>query len=729
VCAIPEFYPNWRTFELELFSFGLVNINNNQPTHFSPTSSTLIDLLFASLNLEPLFYDQIAFPGTSKHDLIFGTFDFDVIRRPTSSDMSYYDFKNINLVELISAANDTPWDLCCSCPEINSRVDLFQFFIHSLFENFVPLKHFCIRDSSNQWFTPDVLAAIRERNQAYSFWKRTRSDAAFEYFRACRKRASSKIKNAKINYFQPKFNSKLNPRILWKNLNKLGLGKRKSCAQDVNGEELNNFFLQNQVPSLLSPSHLTFQERDGSFDFRLFEQHEVLNAVKRIKSNATGADGIHLRFLKLILPCILPTITNIFNFSITCSLFPDSWKVGIVTPVPKIKNPGSLGDFRWITIVPVLSKIFEHPIRNQLLGFIDSNCFLNNYQSGFRNRHSCISALPKITDDISTEMDNNKFTILTCLDFSKAFDSLDHLILCNKLNSSFNFSPRICSFIYSFLHNRSQCVKFNNSLSSFSNIVSGVPQGSVIGPLLFSLFINDLPDVCRNLTIHMYADDVQLYISQPIGLVEDMVCRINEDLYRINSWARDNNLKLNPSKSLCLPIYKNFIDFDSLPVIFLNNSPIPYLSRINNLGVELAHDLSWDYQINRIIGNTYGTLRKLWPIAKFIPLDTRVRLVKTLILPFFTYASDIFCSLNSELERKIIVAFNSACRFAFQLRRFDSISDKVLLVLGHSLISFLEIRSCVTMFKIINNYLPLYLRDKITLFNSNRLSKNIILPF
>jgi len=202
--------------------------------------------------------------------------------------------------------------------------------------------------------------------------------------------------------------------------------------------------------------------------------------------------------------------------------------------------------------------------------------------------------LLKVTDNIARELDMGNFTALTLLDFSKAFDSLDYNILCNKLNSIFRFSPRVCNFIRSFLNGRSQAVKVNNNYSSPLNILSGITQGSVTGPLFFCLFINDLPDVCHHSNVHMYADDVQIYYSRPIGLLEDCVYRVNEDLERISQWATRNNLKLNPAKSVCLPIYKSDIHLHSLPSVILNNCIVPYVDSIFNLGVNMNRKLTCD---------------------------------------------------------------------------------------------------------------------------------------
>jgi hypothetical protein len=176
-----------------------------------------------------------------------------------------------------------------------------------------------------------------------------------------------------------------------------------------------------------------------------------------------------------------------------------------------------LSDYRNVSIVPVLSKVVKILIRDQILSFVDSHSLLSPFQSGFRKNHSYVTALLKITEDISIGKDNRNLTLLTAFDFSKAFDSLDHNILCHKLKVIYRFSPRVCSFIKSFLCNRIQMVKVKNCLSNPLSVTSGVPQGSVIGPLLFSSsLMNCLTIVPIAKSICMQMKHLYIYQNQLI---------------------------------------------------------------------------------------------------------------------------------------------------------------------------------------------------------------------
>jgi hypothetical protein len=219
----------------------------------------------------------------------------------------------------------------------------------------------------------------------------------------------------------------------------------------------------------------------------------------------------------------------------------------------KISNPSDFSDYRPIAILSCLSKAFEVCMRrSQMVEHLMLNKLLDPLQSGFKPNNSTETALLKVVDDVSRAADLKCGSVLTLLDFSKAFNSIDHELLPIKLSNYFNFSSSAISMIRAYLTGRSQGVCVDGVASDSAHITSGVPQGLVLGPLLICLFMNAILEVMRHCKYHIYVDDVQLYISGRYDVMADCVARLNDDLARIHGWSMSNGLLLNPNKTMAM---------------------------------------------------------------------------------------------------------------------------------------------------------------------------------
>ena len=248
---------------------------------------------------------------------------------------------------------------------------------------------------------------------------------------------------------------------------------------------------------------------------------------------------------------------------------------------------------------------------------------------------------------------------MTLLNHSKAFYTINHQILCNKLLQFYNCSKQAVTLLNSYLCGRFQRVHIKDISSTFLPVQNGVPQG----PLLFSLCISDLPYVLNKCKIHLYADDVQIYNSFTVQNVDVCVSEINEDLERVYQWARGNGLGINPTKSKSLVISRVLLDVSSIQNIKLNDSPIKFVHEEWNLGVVFNKNVTWSSHITSKTGKVDGMLRTLWVTQKYPPFKIRMLLAKSFLLPTLLYCCEIYANCDSSDKSKLNKLFNNMTRY------------------------------------------------------------------
>ena len=314
---------------------------------------------------------------------------------------------------------------------------------------------------------------------------------------------------------------------------------------------------------------------DTRFCFSPISITTTLNNLNKLKtSKATGLDKIPAKSLKISSTIIAPSLTYIFNLSITTGIFVDDWKDARVTPIYKSDDRRKCENYRPISILSVVSKIFEKAVFEQLYYYLNDNSLLSRFQSGFRPGHSTLSLLIQMCDHWLENLDNAELNGIVSIDIKKAFDSINHSILLNKMNEQFGIRGIELRWFQSYLSKRRQVCIVNGHSSSFKEIICGVPQGSILGPLLFLLYINDLPSCLETTTPGLFADDTQIHTSS--SNFTDLVNKLNQDLENVCKWLSNNKLQHHPTKTKLMFIgsthsLKNIIN--DYPVE-INNKPV-----------------------------------------------------------------------------------------------------------------------------------------------------------
>ena len=400
----------------------------------------------------------------------------------------------------------------------------------------------------------------------------------------------------------------------------------------------------------------------------------------------------------------------------------DEWKKAWVTPIYKSDDRLKCENYRPISILPIVSKILERCVFNQIYKFLNDNSLLSKHQHGFRPKHSTLTALTRVCDTLYENMDNGQLSGIVFLDIRKAFDSIDHNILLHKLKDQFGISDIELRWFESYLNNREQVCIVNNSMSSSKRIVSGVPQGSILGPLLFLLYINDLPECLQKTTPYLYADDTQICCSSN-SLIE-LTENLNHDLSRIGDWLSRNKLQHHPTKTKIMFIgskhHINSTTFDH-PVM-LNNQRIPRVHSFTCLGLDLDENLNWNPHIQAIckkVGAGLGTLRRIKP---FVPITTLQTIYRALIQPYFDYCSPIWGVCDQKLKDKLQKFQNRAARIivgaSYEIRSADVLQS----LAWDNLETRRRTTKAILMFKVLKDYIGPTLKE--SLIRRNHMQTN-----
>ncbi len=391
-----------------------------------------------------------------------------------------------------------------------------------------------------------------------------------------------------------------------------------------------------------------------------------------------------------------------------------------VVPIYKSNNRQKCENYRPISILPTISKILERSVFNQIYKFLNDNSLLSKYQSGFRPKNSTLTALIQMCDTLYENMDNGELNGVVFLDIRKAFDSINHTILLHKMKVQFGITNVELDWFSSYLANREQVCIVNGITSTPRKIICGVPQGSILGPLLFLLYINDLPD-CLDKTIPcLYADDTQIF-SAATDLAE-LTEKLNHDMNKLREWLIRNKLQHHPTKTKVMYIGSrhNLKTMNDDLSLVINNQPVPREGSFTCLGVKLDETLEWNEHIEMICKKVAAGIGMMKRIKPFVPANTLQTIYCALIQPYFDYCSPLWGVCNKQLKDKLQKFQNRAARIIAGAS-FETRSADVLRSLAWD---DLETRRCtiksILLYKVLNDYTGPNLKESLIWRNTRQ---------
>ena len=407
--------------------------------------------------------------------------------------------------------------------------------------------------------------------------------------------------------------------------------------------------------------------------FPLFKNHLLSYFLENIISKSSGLDNINSSVIKNAFEFLVPELTHLYNLSVTSAEFPDSWKKALVVPIPKKGNLTKVQNYRPISLLPLPGKIMEKLVHQQLSMYLENNSLLVKEQHGFRKAHSTTHSVAQLTNHIYKNLDNKTPTLPVFIDFKKAFDCVQHPVLLEKLRS-LNLDATVTDWVKNYLTNRQQRVFANGTYSSYLNVTQGVPQGSVLGPLFYIVYANDLINIVKNCNIAMYADDTVLYIS---GKNFDVsVKKMQEDIDSLVQWCNGNGILANTDKTKVM-IFGSNNSLAKVPQFEIKYAGVSLqkVTFYTYLGISLDNRLNFNQYVKRIIGSVTAKLKQFRRMRGFLSTRAALLVYKGTLLPILEYG-DVFLAGTSVLNRKRLqVLQNKGLRCALNKSSDTSVDE------------------------------------------------------
>ena len=728
-CDIKKSYKSnvIKRYEQVNMLYSMQQINTTMFTRTTHNSKSLIDHMLTN-TIDMVKAHGVINLALSDHDLCYVILNFKCVQTPKT--VTYRNLKKINLEAFRSHLSNHPWHEIETCESLDEEVDLWESFLLKSIDEFAPVRRKRVRNQPAPWLNSDIKQLMKIRDSLKRKASKSSDEELMKRYRNTKNLVTKKIRAAKKAHFTKQLFDASNSTSsgnIWSVLKPLLPSKKtnQNCQNSDTDDsllanEFNNFFanvgseLAATIPNVNSARNTTIIQNntDSLFELSPVSEEDVLKVIHGMSNKkSTGVDNISTLMIKMAVPTIVPSLTHICNRSLSERIFPTKWKRSKIIPIHKSGNKKSANNYRPISILPSVSKILERLVQVQLTNYLKSNDILSEAQSGFRKNHSTISALIKVTDDWLTAIDQGLLTGAVFIDLRKAFDTVDPSILLKKL-SNVGVSDNCLSWFQSYLTGRRICTVINSSTSEESSIDYGVPQGSILGPLLFVIYIDDLVEHLEQCSVHLYADDTVIYFSnKDVHVIESV---LNSELQNIFNWLGSSKLSLNCKKTVCMLFgSQGMIKKCNQLRITVNGTQIQQVESTKYLGMILDPNLKWNLHIDHMLIRIGKLVRLLSRLRYTLNIDNMKIIYNAIILPIFDYGDILYGSAAAKYTDSLQKAQNRAFRFLLGVSPHEHISIKELHSrLGYKSLEFRRFCHLNTMvYKAINDLAPPYLKS------------------
>ena len=477
-----------------------------------------------------------------------------------------------------------------------------------------------------------------------------------------------------------------NSKKLWRSLSSILRRDRDASAPalSLTAEKLSQFFAD-KIGAVRAETEgsdpPTFSVHTGKqlTSFTEYTLDEVRRLLLRSPPKTCPLDPLPTDVLLESVDVLLPFITAMCNASLREGVLPASQKAAIITPVVKksglaVEEPQS---YRPISNLTFLSKVIERIVAEQVRAHLVECDLMPPVQSAYRQGHSTETAVLKVISDIIDAADSQKITLLGLLDMSAAFDTVDHKILLRRLEESFGVRGQALQWLSSFLTDRTQAVAFAGSISTPQMLACGVPQGSVLGPLLFVLYTADVLKIAanHNVCIHAYADDLQTYASCAATDQQTATIRLLACVFDIAKWMSSNRLKLNADKTEFIWLgTRQKLAMINITPLRIGRQTINPVDKVRDLGVTIDDELTMDAHVANVVRSCFYQLRQLRSVRRSLTIDARHTLVSAFIASRVDYCNAVLYGVSAKVTRRLQMVLNAAARLVVGTGKYDHIT-------------------------------------------------------
>ena len=724
-----------------LFSYGFLQ-TITKPTRCTHNSATLIDHVLSN-SIQSSFISCIITNRISDHFPIITFVDADKQEQKNGTFYSR-DFSEVNIRQFKETLNQMEWQTVLDDENPQTSFSTFLSLFLEIYNNYFPLTKKRLNRNIHRvekWFTSGLLVSRRTKNLLCKHHLYNPSKECKDAYVAYRNLYSKIVKLSKKLYFESELlKNQNNLKATWDILRQ-ATRRESNCKSPissifVNGMKLtdekdiangfNNFFtsiaesISDDIHPTVRPPEFVPQNNTPIFNCANvpITEVEISNVVNDLKGKKSeDMNGISTFFLKNILSKILVPLSHVFNLSIVKGQVPSQLKVAKIIPIFKSGDPLSLDNYRPISLLSAFSKILEKIICNRLVVFLESNNLINKNQFGFRKKHSTVHPIIHLLNKVTEASNNKKVSLAIFCDLRKAFDTVDKEILLKKLQKC-GIRNLELSWFRSYLDDRKQFVKVGDAESCILNITKGVPQGSVLGPILFLLYINDLPE-CSLLTTLLFADDTTLFASA--DSLEELMLFANTEFRKVVTFFRAHKMALHPSKTKFVLFNCNeregvklFIDnnndYENDPNLKTEIEQIDTSSKIpaiKFLGVYIDPNLTFQYHIKQISNKVARSLYAIRSAKNFLSQNALKSLYYALIHSHLIYGIQIWGGAANKYVNEIVLLQKKAIRIICNTK-YNSHTEPLFknqkILPFHNLFSFFKL---LFMYDYVNHALPI----------------------